>query len=73
MMVYVCTYGSILGSLGATALEREPVALVLETLRSNQTLDLGGLGVGLRALLLGGNLTADNELADLDLQSLALD
>ena len=41
------------------------MALVLETLRSNQTLDLGGLGVWLRALLLRGNLTADNELADL--------
>ena len=42
------------------------MALVLETLRSNQTLDLGGLGVGLCALLLGGNLTADDELANLE-------
>jgi len=41
------------------------VALVLETLRSDQTLDLGGLGVGLCALLLGLNLTADDELANL--------
>jgi hypothetical protein len=41
------------------------VALVLETLGGDETLDLGGLGVGLRALLLGLNLAADNELADL--------
>lgn len=64
--MYVCkTYGSILGSLRAAALECDPVALVLETLRSDQTLDLGGLGVGLCALLLGLDLTADDELADL--------
>jgi hypothetical protein len=44
---------------------------VLETLRSNQTLDLGGLGVGLGALLLGLNLAADDELADLNLLSSA--
>jgi hypothetical protein len=60
------TYGSILGSFRAAALECDPVALVLQTLGSDQALDLGCLGVGLRALLLGGNLTADNELADLE-------
>ena len=42
------------------------MALVLETLGSDQTLDLGSLGVGLCALLLGGNLAADDELADLE-------
>jgi hypothetical protein len=73
IVVYGYTYGSILGSLRATALDCEPVALVLETLRSNQTLDLGSLGVGLRALLLGDDLTADDELADLNLHSSALD
>jgi len=57
--------GSILGSLRATALECESVALVLETLRSNKTLDLGGLGVGLCALLLGDDFTANDELADI--------
>jgi hypothetical protein len=62
------TYGSILGRLRAAALKCDPVTLVLETLRSNQTLDLGGLGVGLRTLLLGGNLTTDDELADLQTQ-----
>lgn len=59
------TYGSILGSLRTAALECDPVALVLETLGSDQTLDLGSLGVGLCALLLGLDLAADDELANL--------
>ena len=59
------TYGSILGRFRAAALECDAVALVLETLGSDQALDLGGLGVGLRALLLGLNLAADDKLADL--------
>lgn len=59
------TYGSVLGSLRAAALECDPVALVLQALGSDQALDLGGLGVGLRALLLGLDLAADDELADL--------
>lgn len=41
------------------------MALVLQALRSDKALDLGGLGVGLRALLLGLDLAADDELADL--------
>jgi len=57
--------GSILGRLCAAALERNAVALVLEALRSDQALDLGGLGVWLRALLLGLDLAADNELANI--------
>lgn len=61
----VVTYGSILGSLRTAALECDPVALVLETLGSDQTLDLGSLGVWLRALLLGLDLAADDELANL--------
>jgi hypothetical protein len=65
-MYGVCvTYGSILGGFRAATLECDTVALVLETLGSDQTLDLGSLGVGLCALLLGLNLTADNELANL--------
>lgn len=59
------TYGGILGSFRAAALECDTVALVLQTLGSNQTLDLGGLGVGLGTLLLGLDLTADDELANL--------
>jgi len=60
-----CTYGGILGGFRSAALQCDPVALVLEALRGDEALDLGGLGVGLRALLLGLNLAADNELADL--------
>ena len=41
------------------------MALVLETLGSDQSLDLGGLGVGLLSLTLGLDLAADDELANL--------
>ena len=61
------TYSSILGLLSVTALQRDAVTLVLETLGSNETLNLGGLGVWLLALTLWLNLTADNELADLEI------
>ena len=53
---------SLTSSLRTTALDGEPVTLVLETLGSNQTLDTGGLGVVLLAL--AGDSTADDELAD---------
>jgi len=56
---------SILGSLRVATLECDTVTLVLETLRSNQTLDLGSLGVWLLALALWLNFTTDNELADI--------
>jgi len=59
------TYSSVLGGFRAAALQGHPVALVLETLRSNQALDLGGLSVRLCALLLGLDLAADDELANL--------
>lgn len=59
------TYGSVLGSLRTAALECDAVALVLQALGSDQALDLGGLGVGLGALLLGLDLATDDELADL--------
>jgi hypothetical protein len=48
-----------------TALECDPVTLVLETLRGNQTLDLGSLGVWLLALALRLDLTTNDELANL--------
>ena len=53
---------SLARRLRTTALEGHAVALVLETLGSDQTLDLGGLGVFGLALL--GDGTADDELAD---------
>lgn len=59
------TYGLVLDLLGLAALECDPVALVLQTLGSDQTLDLGSLGVRLGALLLGLDLATDNVLADL--------
>lgn len=60
------TYGSILLSLSTTALEGDSMSLVLETLGSDEALDAGSLGVGLLSLTLGLNLTADDELADLN-------
>lgn len=59
------TYGLVLDLLGLAALECDAVALVLQTLGSDQTLDLGGLGVRLGALLLGLDLSSDDVLADL--------
>lgn len=55
----------ILGLLGIAALQRNAVALVLEALRGDQTLDLWGLGVWLLALTLWLNLTTNNELTDI--------
>jgi hypothetical protein len=59
------TYGSILGALSVAALQRNAVTLVLKTLGSNQTLDLGSLGVWLLALTLWLDFTTDDKLADL--------
>ena len=59
------TYGLVLDLLGLAALEGSAVTLVLEALGSDQTLDLGGLGVGGLALTLGLNLAANDVLADL--------
>jgi len=57
--------GSILGSLSIATLESEAVTLVLQALRSDQTLDLGSLGVWLLALTLRLDLTTDDEFADI--------
>lgn len=59
------TYSSILGFLGIAALQGQAVALVLKTLRSDQALNFGGLGVWLLALALRLNFTTDDEFADL--------
>ena len=53
---------SLTASLSAAALDGDALALVLQALGSNQTLDLGGLGVF--GLALAGDGTADDELAD---------
>jgi len=54
---------SLTGSLSAAALDGNGVALALQALGSNQTLDLGGLGVLGLALL--GDGAANDELADI--------
>lgn len=59
------TYRLVLDLLGLPSLERDAVTLVLETLGSDQSLDLGGLGVRLLALLLGLDLSSNDVLADL--------
>lgn len=59
------TYGLVLDLLGLAALEGSAVTLVLETLRGDESLDAGSLGVRRLALTLGLNLSSDNVLADL--------
>ena len=59
------THGSIFGGLGMTTLERDEMTLVLETLRGDETLDLGGLGVWFLALALGLDFATNDEFADL--------
>jgi hypothetical protein len=59
------TYSSILGSLSITALQCNTMTLVLKTLGSDQSLDLGSLGVRLLALTLWLDFTTDDKLADL--------
>ena len=58
-------YCSILDTLLLPALKRYATALVLQTLRSDKTLDLGGLGVGFLPFTLWLDFTADDELADI--------
>jgi len=55
----------ILGLLSLAALKRDAVALVLQTLGGNQSLNLGGLGVRLLALALRLYFTSDDELANI--------
>ena len=62
---YGQTYSSILTRLRTTTLKRNPVTLMLETLRRDQALDTRGLGVGRGAFLLGLDFAANDELADL--------
>ena len=59
-------YGSILCSLSIAALQCDAVTLVLETLGSNQSLNLRSLGVWLLALTLRLDFTTDNKFADLN-------
>lgn len=60
------THGSILGGLGLATLERQSVALVLESLGGNETLNTWGFGVWLLALSLWLNFTTNDEFANLE-------
>lgn len=66
-------YSSILGGFGSPLLKCDPVTLVLEALRGDESLDSGGLGVGLLALALRLDLAANDEFADLRFGLLAGD
>lgn len=59
------TYSLVLDLLGLATLERDAVALVLETLGSDQSLDTGSLGVRFLALAFRLDLTSNNVLSDL--------
>ncbi len=61
----VGTYRLVLDLVGLSALERDAVTLVLQTLGGDQSLDLGSLGVRLLALALGLDLSSDDIFADL--------
>jgi hypothetical protein len=56
---------SILRGLSGSSLEGEAVSLVLHALRSNQSLNLGGLGVWFGAFLLGYDFTSNDEFSDI--------
>lgn len=53
----------ILGGLGGSSLQCNTMSLVLHALRGDESLDLGGLGVGLFAFSLGGDFATNDELA----------
>ena len=59
------TYRSIFGSFCTATLDGHQMTLMLETLRSDETLDARSFGVRLLALVLRLNLTANDETADL--------
>ena len=61
------TYGSLLAGFSTTTFEGNAMTLVLQALRSDQTLDAWGLGVwfGTFFAFLGLNFTTNDKLADL--------
>lgn len=58
-------YRCILAGFSTAAFEGNAMALVLETLGSDEALDLRGLGVWFRTLLLRLHFTTDDEFANL--------
>ena len=65
------TYGSLFAGFALATLQRQSVTLMLETLRSDETLNARSLGVWLVAFTLGLDFTADDEFADLDANCLS--
>ena len=59
------TYRSILCSLRTTTLDCHQMTFVLETLRGDETLDSGSLGIWFLSLGLRLDFAADDEAADL--------
>jgi len=57
--------GSILSSLRTTALDCDPMSLVLQALGSDEALNLRGFGVGFLSLSLWLDFTTDNEFANI--------
>lgn len=55
--------GSILRSLSTSSLQGKAVSFVLDSLRRDESLDLRGFGVWLRAFFLRLDFTTDDELA----------
>lgn len=55
-------------TLSGALLQAAQVSLALQALRCDQALNLGCLGVRLGSLLLGGDLTTDDELANIVLR-----
>ena len=53
----------VLGRLGGSSLQCDAVSLVLHSLRGDESLDFGGLGIGFGAFFLGGDFAANDELA----------
>ena len=67
--IFICC---ILRSLCSSTLECDSVSLVLETLRSDESLDLGSFGVWLLAFTFRLNLSSNDELADVQVSTPAL-
>ena len=59
------SYSSVFGSFGLSTLESHAVTLVLQTLRSDETLDARGFFVWFLAFSLGLDFAADDVAADL--------